>query len=294
MLWLLITVISLLFPRSVQAQSSLFFQILETYHPSSFYQVDFQPTPIPTPIPTTIPSVLGVTTQNSTLPHIGGGNSREITVALLGDSMIDTLRPYLSTLQQYLTNYYPHHTFRILDYGVGASNIESGLKRLTQDYEYQGESYDSLLSLTPDIIVVESFAYNNFGNTQSGINRHWQALSSIVATIQKKSPSTKIILAATIAPNSTNFAKGAPNIHLTALEKRENATTIKTYLQNLVNFATSQNYPLADAYHPSTNFINEGDTAYIDPKDNIHPSVTGAKLFFSILAKSITDNRLID
>ena len=109
----------------------------------------------------------------------------------------------------------------------------------------------SLLSTNPDIVVVESFAYNNFGNTESGYDRQWTALSTLTGTIKQQLPSSRIVIAATIAPDAVTFGNGAPDIHFTALEKVEKTSTIKLYLENAINFANSEKYPLADAYHPS-------------------------------------------
>jgi len=99
-------------------------------------------------------------------------------------------------------------------------------------------------------------------------------------------------LAATIAPNSIIFANDVPGLHFTALEKVEKTSTIKLYLQNLINFAGSQNFPLADAYHPSLDG-QEGNRLYINANDNIHPSGPGGELFCGIVAKAISDHNMV-
>jgi hypothetical protein len=290
-------------PRPTHAQIPLIYQLMQAYQPSSSITnylpaislTQVTPTPsIPAvPVPTPQGNVLGTTTINDNpVPLNVGGDEKITTIAVLGDSMIDTLQEGIPQLIAALKKYYPAEKCNILNFGVGASNIEYGLFRLKNDYEYLGTKHPSLLSQKPDIIVVESFAYNNFGNSQSGIDRQWLNLGAITTTIKENLPDTKILLAATIAPNSVIFANDVPGLHFTALEKVEKTTTIKLYLQNLINFAGSQNFPLANAYHPSLDG-QEGNRTYINANDNIHPSGPGGELFCGLVAKAISDHNMV-
>jgi len=207
--------------------------------------------------------------------------------------MIDTLGTGAPALQNALARYYPGRKFRIFNYGVGASHIEYALYRLTQDYDYDGQHYPSLISRKPDIIIIESFAYNNFGNTQEGIDRQWLNLGAITTTIREKLPNTKIILAAVPAPNSQNFASGAPGINLNVLDQQEKTKTIKIYLQNLVNFATSQKYPLANAYTPSLTAQDEGLPDLISETDHLHLSDLGLQFLSDTIASTLHDKKII-
>jgi len=280
------------------AQVPLYYQLLQAYHPSTVsYLISTTPSS---------PTVLGTSTTSSPLPaptpslsitptplpNVGGENPI-VTIAVLGDSMIDTLGPGLPKLLSSLKLYYPNRQFQILNYGFGSSNLEHGLYRLTNDHNYLGQPIPSLLSQKPDIIIIESFAYNNFGNSQSGIDRQWLTLGAITTTIKDKLPQSKIIMAATIAPNSVIFGNGIANTHFTAMEKMEKTNTIKLYLQNLVNFATSQGFPLADAYHLSLDG-SEGQKDLINSTDNLHPSDSGNQFFCDTIAKAIFDNKIIE
>ncbi|MBU3935153.1 SGNH/GDSL hydrolase family protein [Patescibacteria group bacterium] len=262
-------------PSPVKAQIPLFFQL----------QIAYQPRRI-NPSPLFSPQVLGLSTTSpaptptppSPLLQNIGGEGRVITIALLGDSMIDTIPSDI--LEKSLNLYYPYYKFNVLNYGRGASNIEQGLSLLP-----------SLLSQKPDLIAVESFAYNNFGNNQSGIDRQWLTLGAITTEIKKNLPDTPIVLTATIAPNSIIFGNGSPYT-FTSLEKIEKTSTIKLYLKNIINFATSQNFPLADAFTPSLK-NDQGDPQFINSNDNIHPSDQGAQFFCDTLASTIFQNKLI-
>ena len=259
-------------------------------------------TPIPSKLPSTgtvlgasvavIPAFISTPTPTPTLPPIGG-EEPVLTIALLGDSMIDTLGTGAPALQTALSRYYPGRKFRIFNYGVGASHIEYALYRLTQDYDYDGQHYPSLISRKPDIIIIESFAYNNFGNTQEGIDRQWLNLGAITSTIREMLPNTKIVLTAVPAPNSRNFASGAPGINLNVLDQQEKTKTIKIYLQNLVNFATSQRYPLANAYTPSLTTQGEGLPDLISETDHLHLSDLGLQFLSDTIASTLHTKKII-
>lgn len=282
-------------PKTCHAQIPLFYQLFEAYKPSRTASDNPQDnsTPIPTitPLtPTSSPSILGI--SNST-PTNTETNEKAYTIAVLGDSMVDTLGENIPQLEISLKRYFPNKKFNILNYGFGSSDIEYGFFRLNNDYQYLDKSYPSLISQKPDIIVIESFAYNNFGNSQSGIDKQWLSLGAITTTIKSKLPDCKIILASTIAPNSVIFANGNPDIHLSSFEKIEKTNTIKLYLQNMINFAKSEHFPLADAYFPSLT-KNEGMVELINPNDNIHPSQLGNEFFCDTIAKTVFDNKLIN
>jgi len=266
----------------------LYYQLLEAYHPSSYLPSTLTITNvevIPTPKTT---QVLGVSTTIPPLSPVGG-DGKVVNLALIGDSMIDTLSE--NACMASFQKYFPTTKFNLLKYGYGSTNIESAAKRLTENTTYLDHSNSSVLSQDPDIILIESFAYNNFGNSQSGIDRQSRALQNLVDTIKKKSLNIKIVLAATIAPDSVTFGNGVKDVYYSALEKIDKSTTIKLYLQNLVNFAGKNNLPLADAFHPSL-FGKDGLNELINPADNIHPSELGSELFCDTVAKTIFDNQL--
>jgi hypothetical protein len=267
----------------------LLHQLISAYHSSS---VSFSYPSLTTPTPPPSSQVLG-TSITAPTPINVGGEGKIIKIAVLGDSMIDTLEPNIPQLESALKQFYPYYKFNIINHGAGGSNIENGLFRLLNDYEYLGTKRSSIISQKPDIIVVESFAYNNFGNSQSGIDRQWLALGAITTNIRQLLPNTKIFLAATIAPNSIIFGNSIPGTQFTSLDKIEKSTNIKLYLENLINFATSQHFPLADAYHPS--LVNgEGNKNLISSRDHLHPSGYGGQLFCNTVAKTIFDNQLIE
>jgi lysophospholipase L1-like esterase len=213
---------------------------------------------------------------------------KHMTIAVLGDSMVDTLGPGVPALQDRLKRLYPGTTFTILNYGVGATNIEYGIERLTNSYTYLGNPVPSLVSQNPDVVVVESFGYNPFSYDEGAMDHHWLSMAKIVDILKAQLSSVKIIFAATIAPNATVFGDGAPGLSFAAEDKARRVAVIKRYIENTINFARSQKLPIADAYHASLGNDGNGKITYINPGDHIHYSDAGRALMAQKMTEAIT------
>ncbi len=254
-------------------------------------------TPSPTPSPT---ASAGEATPLSAVVPPGGTKAETprptrknaFTIAVLGDSMVDTLGPGVPHLKNRLSALYPNTLFTILNYGVGGTNIDYGLERLTHDYDYLGHHVPSLVSQRPDIVVVESFGYNPYTFDEGALTTHWLRLTTVVDTIKDKLPESKIVIAATIAPNEGVFGDGALNWDSDAKSKK--VRIIKNYLENAVGFAKGEHLPLADVYHATLDNTENGKLAYINPVDHIHYSDAGRSLFAQKVAEAIVANRLLE
>lgn len=257
-----------------------------------------------TPIPTLNPKLEDILARINQKPideyfrsdyPIGQTNTKPAksiyTIALLGDSMTDTLGKDLTHLKQLLRQDYPYHDFFLLNYGQGATDMESGLIRLTNQTTYLNEIYPPLLHYHPDIIIVESFAYNHWGPLLSDLDRQWLTIAKIIDTIKQYSAETSIILATTIAPNPDIYGDGKLNWPKNL--KWDAAITTKAYLQNMINFASTQYYPLADAYTASLGPDAHGQRKFIDLTDNLHPSEEGKILYSQKIAEVIKSLNLI-
>lgn len=212
-------------------------------------------------------------------------NAGSLTIAVLGDSMVDTMGEYLPYINSALKNYYPNYFFNLLNYGAGGTNIEYGVQRLTSGYDYLGKPIPSLVSANPDIVIIESFAYNPWGREQSDLDRQWLAMAKAIDII-KSQTHAKILFLSTIAPSKTQFGQGPGGINWSSDQAYEHAQKIEKYLQNTINFANSQGYPVVDAYHPS--IVNgDGNLSYISAHDHIHPSVAGCQFIAGLIAQKL-------
>jgi hypothetical protein len=261
------------------------------------------PTKLPTPAPSLplvpVPSVLGVQSilnaSDSAVPLVTyKARKKHFAIALLGDSMIDTLGPEAPHLKSKLMTLFPGTTFTMLNYGVGATNIDYGIERLTSGYTYLGKTMPPLISQLPDVVVVESFGYNPYPYDNGALEKHWLALAKIVDTLKARIPGVKIIIASTIAPNSKKFGDGAAGLSFSATDKWQRTQVIKQYLDSTVKFAQGQRLPLADVYHDSIDTSGDGILSYINGGDHIHYSESGRDLFAKKVADTIISNKLLE
>lgn len=236
---------------------------------------ELESTPIPTPTPRLT-------------------RKKSFTIALLGDSMIDTLGPDAPHLKTKLTRAYPGVSFQLFNYGVGGTNIDYGLERITSGYQYLGRDIPSLVSKQPDIVVVESFGYNPYPSDNGAIDKHWLALAAIVDKLKAHLPGGSIIIAATIAPDAKTFGDGAAGLSFSPDDKWKRVDIIKKYLDSTVKFAQSQGLPLADAFHPSLGPDGNGKEVYINQGDHIHYSDAGRNLFADAVTNAVTANKLLE
>jgi len=219
-----------------------------------------------------------------------------MTVSLLGDSMTDTLGPDGAGLAKLLNAVYPDTAFSIINHGVGAENIDSGHHRLTNPYSYLGTPRNAIIAEKPDVVVIESFGYNPYplADLTDALNTHWLTLAEMVDTTRIMLPNTRIVIAATIAPNWDVFGDGAPFIDYSPEGKRTKVEEIKKYIEGAIGYAHSQNLPLANAYHPSLDSSGNGKLQYINGGDHIHYSEAGRALFAQKVASAIIGNRLLE
>lgn len=257
--------------------------------PTNGNVLGLETTAIPTPSPSTTPMP---TMTPAPIPLIS--RKRNVTIAVLGDSMVDTLGPDIPHLKTKLEAAYPATRFTMFNYGVGGTNIGYGIERLTNSYAYLGSQVPSLVSQHPDIVVIESFAYNPFPDADGGIDRHWLSLAKVIDVLKGQLPQTKIVIAATIAPNAKVFGDGAAGISFSTDDKWQRVDVIKKYLESTTRFARSQHLPLADAYHPSLGSDGNGNLAYINAGDHIHYSDAGRALLATVVTNAIVANKLLE
>lgn len=216
-------------------------------------------------------------------------SSKEVTIAIYGDSMVDTMGTALPYLETALEQYYPQVNFALLNYGIGAKSIEQGKEGFNQAYSYKDRNYPAPTSSGADIIIIESFAYNPMG--EDGLDKQWLALSQIVD--QARASGAKVMLLAIIAPTKSQFGQGPGGIDWPQDTAWQHAGLIGRYLENAVSLGGSLNLPVIDAYHASLLANGEGNLNYISSHDHIHPSVAGHQFVANLVVQKIVQLNLI-
>ncbi|OGH42275.1 MAG: hypothetical protein A3H79_01720 [Candidatus Levybacteria bacterium RIFCSPLOWO2_02_FULL_36_8b] len=228
------------------------------------------PTPTFTPVFTPTPSP--VLLKKSTY-----------SIAIFGDSMIDTMGENLEYLQKTLASKYPNTSFKLYNYGIGGQNIEQGLARFESSFVNRERNYPPIPALNPDILIIGSFAYNPFSTHDR--NRHYALLRDLLA--RAKTLSSKIYLLAEIAPLRTGFGAGKNGVNMSEDTAYQHALNIIEQLDDVINLSAQENVPIINAYYASGIEGKFGDPYYVNQDDGIHPSFAGHVFTAEIIAAKV-------
>lgn len=205
------------------------------------------------------------------------------TIALFGDSMIDTMGENLENLQKALSAKYLSTNFTLYNYGIGSQNIEQGLARWDQPFSNQTRNYPPITTINADIIVLGSFAYNPFPSHDR--NRHYLDLKELVKRANSQTPNVYLLVET--APLKVGFGNGPGGINWPADLASAQSQHIVEQLENAINVSNSDNVNLIDTYHKSLIDGKFANPIYVSTHDGIHPSVQGHVLMANLIARTI-------
>lgn len=228
----------------------------------------------PSPTPTSEPTP----TVNQSLKT---AKKSSYSIAVYGDSMVDTMGERLEYLEHSLKKIYPNVNFTLYNYGKGSENVEMGLNRWNNKLDYQDRHYPSIVDLKPDIIVMGSFAYNPFSPYIR--DRHWVGLTKTIEAAKIITPNVYVL--AEINPLRKTFGKGPNGVNWEESTAYEHSGHIVEQLENAVGLARTLNVPLIDVFHQSI-----GVSGLNNSGDGIHASVAGHEFTADIIAKTIDLN----
>jgi len=220
--------------------------------PTAYPTLTLTPTLIPIPSPT--PIVL---------------KKASYTIAVFGDSMVDTMGENLEYLQKILVHKYPQTKFNLYNYGIGGQNVEQGLARFESTFVNRERHFPPLPVLVPDVLIIGSFAYNPFPLHDR--NKHYTFLKDLIT--KAKNVSSNVYLLAEIAPLKTGFGKGKNGVNMEESAALEHASHIVEQLDDVINLSKAQNIPLINVYYESRVDGSYGDPYLVNKDDGIHPSV---------------------
>ncbi len=229
------------------------------------------PSPKPSPSPTPSPSPRPKLSKST------------YTIALIGDSLIDTMGENLEYLEKSLKAKYPETKFNLYNFGIGSQNVEQGLKRFNSPFTNRARNYPPISQINADIIVLGSFAYNPFDPHDK--NRHYLTLIELVK--EAKKTNAQIYQLAEIAPKKVGFGKGTNGINWPEDKAELQAAHIVEQLENAKSVATNQNIILIGAFSPSQAIGEFGSGVYTDGNDGIHPSVQGHVFMANLIAQTL-------
>ncbi|MBI2051246.1 hypothetical protein HYT33_00620 [Candidatus Roizmanbacteria bacterium] len=229
------------------------------------------PTPQPpTPIATPTPSLA----------------KRSYTIAIIGDSMVDTMGERLEYLEHALKKKYPETTFFLYNYGKGSENVSEGIARFSEEFKYKDRNFPPLPKIQTDIIIIGSYGYNPLYPFDR--DRHWLTLTQLVNTAKQKKDA-EVYMLAEIAPLVRDFGRGPGGVDWPDNLRYEHAQQIIQQLENAVSLSRALGVPLVNSYEKSIDNqqTKEGKRELVNSFDGIHPSVKGHEFIADAIVEAL-------
>ena len=221
-----------------------------------------------------------------------------IRIVATGDSMTQSAGDGYPALVAELAKEYPDKEFEIINQGVGGTRAGYGLWRMTNEYEGDKKKLPPLVSLNPDIVILESFAYNNATDgllNDEGLTHFRDMHCKMVNTIKEKT-GAKIIFVVTIAPDVNHFIENVPCFYNTPKSiLKSMAEARMRYLEEAIQIANDLDLPLVNVYATTLAAKNEGTplSTFINPEDCIHPGPEGHKLTARLIGEVMKKHNMI-
>ncbi len=219
-----------------------------------------------------------------------------LTIACLGDSMFDTMGEDCAPLREALVEVRPDVEWTLRNHAVSGTRADYGLYRLSHDYQYKERPGKSVAYDDPDIVLVESFAYNHIIDRAEGLDHYRAVMTAIVDTIRRYTRA-RIMMVRTIPPDHDHFLEDVRDFYtLPPANRRAWATVVDLYMGTLKEWAGEAGLPLADAYGACQVQLARGGShrLFVDPADNIHPNGYGHRFVARCIARALVDAGLID
>ena len=126
---------------------------------------------------------------------------------------------------------------------------------------------------------------------EEGLKRQTEELEKIMKKLTKSHPKSLIVFYTTIAPNKQNYARTTLR-NLSVSDRVLEAEERIAFIQNHLSFASEHRIPVINIFEKSLK-NGDGNLAYINPDDYIHPSAVGINLIGDELARYIYDHELL-
>ncbi|MDF2958456.1 MAG: hydrolase family protein [Paenibacillus sp.] len=223
---------------------------------------------------------------------------RKLKLACLGDSMTAFWGPEMPELKDALARHFPDQPFELLNYGVSGTRSEYGIYRITHDFPNPfGSGVQKCLSAaSPDLVIVESFAYNHRLDGIDWIKNYQNVLRRLIQVLQETTPA-KVLFLVTIPPDRDHFLDHVPTYKDVTLELRQQwGHGSEMYLESAVDFAKEEQLPLINVFERVKEQVAAGTPIrwYIDQNDHIHPSRFAYELIAEEIAQAFLRYELIN
>lgn len=223
---------------------------------------------------------------------------RKLKLACLGDSMTAFWGPDMPELKDALERHFPDQPFELLNYGVSGTRAEYGIYRVTHEFPnpFGSGNQKCLSAMSPDIVIVESFAYNHRLDGRHRIDNYRKVLRRLWDVLSETTPA-RLLFLVTIPPDKERFLDHVPTYKDVSLELRQEwGANSEMFLQAALDFAKEEQLPLINVFERVKERVAAGTPIrwFIDQNDHIHPSRYAYELIAEEIAQALRRYRVLE
>jgi|GEM_PF-3534714 len=212
-------------------------------------------------------------------------------IVFYGDSMTEYLHDSLRAFRQHFDPVGQRSDLELLNYGVGATRAELVLYRMLYEFWHGRKRMLPLATLQPDVIVMESCAFNNSTDREDGFINFEHIWDQIVSTCRQFAPRAATLIYITIPPDliipeekaNRLFFRSLPEIFAYRHHWRQ------VYQDRFAQWAQSRQIDILDIRRDVFAMERKGmlhrDLIHAD---GVHPNAAGVDLISRRLAEEIT------
>ena len=217
-------------------------------------------------------------------------------IVLIGDDTISRWGPHCAPLAEELNRIFIRNTFHVENCGVAGSRAGHGIYRVSHDYrDESGALHPCIAQGNPDLVIVESFAYTNCNDDAEGLTDYREVLRNLWNEVERTT-AAKMMFLVSLPPDRERFLENSDFFFNTPKATRQRmADRAKLYLEEAINIARDEEWPLADAYSETLKAVAKGDRLrrYINQSDCVTPSGYGYAMMARVLAREIDAHRMV-
>ncbi|MGC8623816.1 MAG: SGNH/GDSL hydrolase family protein [Phycisphaerae bacterium] len=211
-------------------------------------------------------------------------------VILYGDSMTEYLHQPPRVLAEHLQQLQPSVSYEFFNWAIGGTRAELVLYRLMYEFWHGRARMLPLTQSRPDILVLESCAFNNANDREEGLSNFHHIWDQILAVCRRHAPQARIITYLTIAgcpivpEEKANrlFFRAAPEVFTYRHKWRE------IYQQAFVQWVQDNGVEFVNVREEVLRRESQGvpRTHWISA-DGVHPNPEGVALISELIAHGV-------
>ena len=211
-------------------------------------------------------------------------------IILYGDSMTEYLHRPPRMLADALHELHPDQAYELSNWAIGGTRAELVLYRMLYEFWHGRERMLPLTQSQPDIVVIESCAFNNANDHEEGIENFRQIWDQILAACREHAPNARIITYLTIGSSpmvpeersNRLFFHALPDVFACRHKWRE------IYQEVFAQWAKESGVELVNVREEVKRQESLGvPREHWISADGVHPNVAGVELISTRLAGAI-------